>query len=106
MRMLYSLLPMSEIIRVPNFSSINLREVTFLNADAAAGQALVTILNDTTYVAGHKILIGDPSQETSEVGTIQSLASKVITLTGNLSNRHIRGEMLTLLFGDQIRLYR
>ncbi len=97
---------MSEIIRVPNFSSINLKEVTFLNADAAAGQNLVTILNDTTYSAGHKILLGNPSQETSEVGTIQSLANKVITLSGNLSNRHIRGEMLTLLFGNQIRLYR
>jgi hypothetical protein len=97
---------MSEIIRVPNFSAINLREVTFINADAAAGTDAITVLNDSSYTGGQKILIGNLSQENTEVGTILSVASKIITLTANLSNRHIRGEIITLLFGDQIHLYR
>jgi hypothetical protein len=97
---------MSEIIRVPNFSAINLQETSILDADALAAQAQATIVNDITFTVGAKVVIGTLAQETAEVATIQSLASKVITFTANLNNKHLRGEPITQLFGDRIRLYR
>lgn len=97
---------MAEIIRVPNFDSVNLKEVTFIDADAESGQANLTLFNETVYSAGHKVLIGNIAQENSEVGTIGNISGKSVTLAANLVNKHIRGEAFTLLFGDQIRLYR
>lgn len=97
---------MSEVLRVPNFSSINLLEQTTLDADALSGQNQITLLNQIGYTVGNKILVGIVGGETSEVQEINGIAGKLLTLTANLNNRHLKYEVVTLLVGDQVRLYR
>jgi hypothetical protein len=97
---------MAEIIRVPNFSEINLQEATILESDAASGQATITVINPTTYAQLDKLLIGMIGSETAEIRSIQSISSKTFTLSANLLNKHNKYEPVYRLYGDKIRLYR
>lgn len=97
---------MAEILRPSNFDDINLLEKSNLDADAAAGQAVISPENADTYAADDFVVVGVLGKETSEVMRIASIAAGDITFTANLANKHYQGEPITKLFGNQIRLWR
>jgi hypothetical protein len=95
-----------EALVLLNFPRVNIVEEGELGAEAAAGQATLTMLNVQGYTANSYVVVGQRGSETAERKQILSIAGQVITLTSNLSFRHPKGEQVTKLFGDQIRVYK
>lgn len=95
---------MAELIRVQNFGVINIRENTRVAVNASAGQAVLVVKNASGFVAEDFVRIG--AGEQAEIAEVLSVTGQNITLTGNLSFRHLRGERVIKLFGDQISIFR
>jgi len=99
---------MGEIIRVPNYSTTNIKQITVLDADAAASQTLIQVFNPSSFTVSDRILLGGGNTGNSETATVNAINSttKIFTLNANLVNKHNKYESVSQLFGDSIRLYR
>ncbi len=98
---------MAELLQIPNYQSINIAEQAVLNAEALSGQPTVRYLDIQGFSVGDKVVL-DPETEIGELLTIQTIdaATKTVTFTTNLANRHSYGTHVYKLFGEKIRLYR
>lgn len=94
-----------EILSLPNFDQANILEEMLLAADAAAAQAIITVIN-TNGGAVNDFLTLSPAGENGELKQIQSITAQAITLTNNLALQHRDHERVVKLFGDKLRIYR
>ena len=95
---------MAELLRLDNFGPLNVVETTQLDADADAGQAVVTVKNSQGFATGDFFRIGDGEQ--AEIKKVLSISGNNITADTNFSFKHLKYEKLIKLFGDQIRIFR
>lgn len=77
-----------------------------LTAKANSGQTDLVIQNATDFSAGYFIVIGNPSEELTEIKKIASISGKTITLTENLTNTHPENTKITYTKYDQIKFYK
>jgi hypothetical protein len=97
---------MAEVLRPTNFDSINIIEETELSADVAASQAVANVLNSQGFTVGEFYVVGKLAGERSEIVKLLSKTGNALTATTNFSNTHKKGEAVTRLFADKIRIYR
>lgn len=100
---------MAELLRLTSFGPRNLLETSQLNADAAAGQAVITPKNVEGFGsadADKYMIVGEPGSEQAEIREVSSLTATTITFSANLTFTHRRFEKVLKLFGNQIKVYR
>jgi hypothetical protein len=99
---------MSQILKIANFSARNLRETGVLDADQAATGSPVSLLiqNSQDFSSSDIVMIGTLGSEKAEKKSISSVADATHITVPSLSFAHLRGETITKLFGDQIKIYR
>lgn len=95
---------MAELLTALNFSSLNIIEVTALDADVEAGQNQFTVQNPSNFSTNRPIRIGDG--ERAEIHRISNITGNQITITANLSFKHKKFERVIRLRGDQVEFYR
>lgn len=96
---------MSAKIRVQNFPSLNIKELTYLSADVAAGLSTFTPENIQGLSENDFIFIDQPGQEQVEKRQITDITTGVVTVAA-LSNPHNKGAQVMAVVGDQVKLYR
>jgi hypothetical protein len=97
---------MPETLRPTNFDALNILEKTELSADVAAGQKVANVINAQGIVADDFYVIGALSAELSELAQLDSKTGNALTAEANYANIHKMGEIVTKLFGNQIKIYR
>lgn len=97
---------MAETLRPTNYDAINVLEKTELSADVAAGQKVANVINAQGIVADDFYVIGPLSAELSELAQLDSKTGNALTAEANYANAHKRGDQVTKLFGNKMKLYR
>lgn len=97
---------MAEVLRPTNFDSINIVETSELSADVAAAQKVANVLSVLGFAVDDFFVIGELSAELAEVGKVASKSGNAITAVANYGQAHKKGDAVTKLFGDKIRIYR
>ena len=98
---------MSASFKIDNFGSINLKEKSKLDAEAAAAATGLTLQSTQGYSTDDFMLIGLKGAEGTELKRIDSVTNDTaLVLTEGLDNPHGRFEDVVKLFGDQIQVYR
>lgn len=97
---------MAEVLRPTNYDAINILEKTELSADVAAAQKVANVLNSQGFVSDDFFIIGELVGELSELAQVDSKTGNAITAETNYANPHKKGEAVTKLFGNQIKIYR
>lgn len=97
---------MASTIKIPNFGSLNIVEKSELNADAAAAATTLTVAYTDDMSANDYLYIGHLGTENGEVKLITSVDSKTQLTVPALDKGHSRFDPLTILFGNQFRVYR
>jgi hypothetical protein len=76
-----------------------------LYSDAEVGQANTVVQNPDQFEANDYVVVGELGSENAELGQIGSVSGKTITLSSNLSFKHIANVRVTKLFANKIRIY-
>lgn len=97
---------MAEVLRPSNFDSINILERTELASDAAAGQKVANAVNAQGIVADDFYVIGNLGAELAELAQLDSKSTNALTAEANYAQAHKKGDAITKLFGNKIRIYR
>jgi len=97
---------MAQNLSLTNYSASNIVERAKLAADAAKSQAVIVVDNAQNIVANDYLLIGRPGGNISAVYQVLSVNGTSITLTTNLSAYAQRGDEVTKLYGNQLKVYR
>lgn len=97
---------MAEVLRPTNFDSINIVEKTELGSDVSAGQKVANVVNAQGIVSGDFYVIGDLGGELSELAQLDSKTGNALTAEANYSQAHKRGDRVSKIFGDKIKIYR
>lgn len=97
---------MPQTLRPTNFDSINLVESAELSADVASGQKVANVLSALGINDDDFYIIGAPGAELSELAQLDSKSGNALTALANYVNTHKRGDLVTTLFGEKIKLYR
>lgn len=80
---------------------------TFASSKAAAGQAVLTVLDNVGFAANQFVVIGNLGEEQCEIKKITSITNKdTITLTTNLSFAHEKNCKITVIDYDQVKFYK
>jgi len=77
-----------------------------LTAKAVAGQADLVVQNAVDFSANDHVVVGNPTEELTEIGRISSISGKTITLVANLVNTHPENTRITFIKYDQIKFYK
>lgn len=96
---------MPEIISAINFPDRNIQDQSFLDADAAAGQAVVVVNDPTRWAVNDYVVIGTLGQENAQLTQVLSKSGQNVTLADNLIVKHFINEPATRLFGNQVNFY-
>lgn len=97
---------MAEVLRPSNFDSINILERTELVSDVAASQKVANVVNAQGIVADDFYVIGNLGAELAELAQLDSKNVNALTAEVNYSQAHRKGDAVTKLFGNKIRIYR
>lgn len=97
---------MAEVLRPTNFDAINIQGKTELSADVAAGQKVANVLNSQGIVADDFFIIGELVGELSELAQLDTKTGNALTAIANYTHAHKKGEAVTKIFGNKIKLYR
>jgi hypothetical protein len=98
---------MSQQLSIENYGPLNIGEATALTADIAAGVDALPLENNDGYTAGDYVLIGSYGGEKSEMKIVLSVnGNNGLTTTESTVQEHDQYEMVTKLYGTQIRIYR
>lgn len=97
---------MPATIKIDNFGSINIKEISQVDVEALAAQAVVALKSTQGLAVSDFCIIGQRGTERAELRRILSIADPNITLTANLLYRHSKFEPFASLYGDKIKLYR
>lgn len=96
---------MAVTLSAPNFKDNNIIDTAKVAVDANAGQPVFQIDNPDPLSAHDYILIGRRGGSMSKIYQIASIAGSNVTLTTNLEFFSERGQEVTKLFGNQIKIY-
>jgi len=98
---------MSAILNIENYGITNIKEESQLNAEIDAGVTAVTLKNTQNVAATDWILIGNKGAERSEIRAIDSVPSSTSIVVGAATSfSHKRYDPVTILHGNQIKIYR
>lgn len=99
---------MSQTIKLPNFNSLNNRnsEKTRLAGDTVVGATSLTVQNNNGIVPNLFLLIGLEGAEKSEIRAVSAATGATLITTLALSFEHFYNDPVTVLFGNQIKVYR
>lgn len=95
-----------QTLELPNFDALNIRGKSRLVADAAADQPVAALENPQGFIVQEYAILGEPGAEDAELILIDGVDEDQITAAENLARDHSRGEAITLLSGNMIRIYR
>jgi len=79
---------------------------TFLTTKANAAQAVLVCQDPSLYAQNDLLVIGNPTEELTEIKKITSITGKSITLSANLVNAHAENTKITLIKYDQVKFYK
>lgn len=94
---------MSELLTIPNYSDINIVQVTELVEDAPEDQAYIDVVNTTGIAVNDFLVIGE--DEEAERITVQSITDNRISFASGLKRHHGRGATVRKLRGNQAIIY-
>lgn len=98
---------MAQQVEIDNFGPLNTLDPDVIQADVAAGATQILTDNTAVYTVSQFVVIGGLGTELAEMKIIQSIDDAThITFTTPLKLKHDRGDALTAINGDQIRIYR
>ena len=97
---------MAQLLRPTNFDNINIAERTELSADVAASQKIANVLSSQGIEANNYYVLGKLGGELSELAQVDSVTGNAITAEANYTQAHKKGDAVTKLFGNKIKLYR
>ena len=97
---------MAEVLRPSNFDSINVLERTELASDVAAAQKVANVINAQGIIASDFYVIGNLGAELAELAKLDTKSTNALTAIANYAQAHKKGDAVTKLFGDKIRIYR
>lgn len=81
-------------------------EQTNTTEKANKGQAEITIQNTAGLLVDDLIVIGKPTEEKTEIGRIQAITGKTITLTNNLSQSHSINTIIQKTLFNKVKFYK
>lgn len=93
-------------LKIPNYTSINVKEQTRLSADLPASSVTLTLRNNNNIVANDYIMIGALGSEVGEITQVQSASGATLVTTVATTLAHLTGDLITALIGNKIRIYR
>jgi hypothetical protein len=79
---------------------------TFLTAKANLGQAVLAVQNVAEFAVNDLLVIGNPTEELTEIKKISDITGKNITLSANLINSHSENTKITIIKYDQVKFYK
>jgi len=88
-------------IYLPDLSSF---EKTYLSADEASGQTVLSVLSGTNFSANEYIIIGTPGSERSEILKVSSANATTITTSSVTINDHNQGEQIVFIPFNQAEI--
>lgn len=98
---------MANNINISNFDRPNILAQAQLTQDTAAGVNSLPVGNSASFAAGGYVLIGNVGSSTAELKTSNATASgTAIPLASTTALAHSFNDFVTLLFGNQINVYR
>lgn len=96
---------MPTTLRAQNFSPINIKENTYVDADAAVGATSVTAKSAQNIAQNDFIYIGGPNSEGTEKRQVGAVSGQTLPVSA-LTFAHKRYEQIMAVNGDQIKFYR
>lgn len=97
---------MTEILQPSSFDPINIIETSRITADAAAGQKVVIVENPSGISANVYAVMGNLAAENAELMQVDTIVGSTVTFTENLANKHYDNEPITILYANQVKIYR
>src|SRR5579883_3483648 len=98
---------MAQSLNLTNYGNLNIVAQTTITADTAANASSAPVANSKDFDNGGPVLVGNIGAETAELLTASiPLSATVVPFSTNTTLPHNAGEAVTLLFGDQIKVYR
>ena len=94
---------MAARLEIPNFSKLNIKQQTLLNADASAGATSITPQNVSGFATNDLVYLGNLGKDQIEKQEI-TIAGANFTVSA-LQYQHDRFEPITSVYGDQIQVY-
>lgn len=79
---------------------------TFLTTKANSGQKDLVCQNSGGFAANDFVVIGNPSEEKTEIGKIASISGNTITLAANLGQVHAENSKVQFIKYDQVQFYK
>lgn len=96
---------MSVTLGIENFNSLNLQEVSRLDADVLVGGDTLALETAQNIGANNYVVIGILTSENSELKQIDAVTGNSALLTTVLAQPHGRFEPVTKLFGNKAKVY-
>lgn len=97
---------MAQLLRPTNFDNINIAEKTELSADVASGQKIANVISAQGISDDNFYVLGKLGGEYAELAQLDSKSGNALTAVANYGQNHRKGDQVTKLFGDKIRIYR
>ena len=97
---------MAQSLKIDNFAVTNIIDRNILAADAPASSVDIALANTYSYGNGQYLMVGALGMETAELSTITSIAGAIGLVIAPLKLNHYQTEPVTILFGNQINIYR
>ena len=79
---------------------------SYLTAKANSGQKDLVMQNAAEFVAAQYVVMGEPTQEQTEIGKISSISGSTITLVANLGFTHPENTKITYIKYNQVKFYK
>lgn len=97
---------MSVTLKIDNYPQLNVKEIANLAADVEPGATSLTLLNNEGIEANDILIVGRRGSETGELRTVASITGSTIATTDAITLHHDTYEDISVLFGDQLKIYR
>jgi len=97
---------MSQTIKINNFSSLNIKERTELDADVAAAATSLSVKNNQNFAANDIVYVGRLGSDTGENLVASGISNATTIGVSALARPHNRFDDVHSLFGNKIRIYR
>jgi len=97
---------MAQTIKINNFSSLNIKERTQLDGDAAAAATSLVVKNNQGFANGDFVYVGRLGSDTGEKVVSSGISGATTIGIGALARPHNRFDDVHSLFGDKVKVYR
>jgi hypothetical protein len=97
---------MSQTLKINNFSSLNIKERTELDADAAAAATSLSVKNNQDFAANDIVYVGRLGSDTGEKVVASGISNATTIGVSALARPHNRFDDVHSLFGNKIKVYR